>query len=425
MAHTFQTLLETHLPMLRRLTAYRLPASDAEDVLQEICLAAYRHRDSLRDPAAFRPWICQIARNKINDYYRSAGLAEAELADLRQRYGISGRDCTPALVRETLTALAPSDRQLLLLYYFDEQPVAEIARRLSIPAGTVKSRLHHARERFRALYPHREKGETVMQTNKLPEILPEYIIEPVNAPPFPVVFEELPGWFIVPREGESVIWSSYDMPHRKRVETVRSRVTGKIRIHDVEGVEIETVFTDSAAPESPKTHIYYAQVTDTHCRWLGENYIDRDGVRRILTFLDGDEFTEEWGIGENNCGAPTHLQSAGTILRQGDTVTTIPKNISPGRVTMDIVGRYTVTMAGQPHDTVLLMSIYSNGAATEQYIGKDGRTVLWRRFNRDDWHYEGMGEGRWTELLPDSERLVIDGEIFVHWYDCTAVRGEK
>ncbi len=36
---SFDTLLESHLPMLRRLTAYRLPPADAEDVLQEICLA--------------------------------------------------------------------------------------------------------------------------------------------------------------------------------------------------------------------------------------------------------------------------------------------------------------------------------------------------------------------------------------------------
>ena len=55
---TFEALLEAHLLMLRRLTAFRLPQADAEDVLQEICLAAFRHKDSLRDPSAFRPWIC-------------------------------------------------------------------------------------------------------------------------------------------------------------------------------------------------------------------------------------------------------------------------------------------------------------------------------------------------------------------------------
>lgn len=419
---TFEALLEAYLPMLRRLTAYRLPASDAEDVLQEICLAAFRHRDSLRDPASFRPWICQIARNHIRDYYRAAGTEEACLIELHHRRNIIGRDTVPLLVRETLSSLPPSDRQILLLYYFDERSVAEIAGLLAVPEGTVKSRLYHARERFRKLYPYNKTGETTMKQPKtdtsLPEILPEYTIIADTRPPFPVIFEELTNWFIIPRPGESVVWGSYDMPTRKLTETVRSAVTGKIRIHEVEGVEIETVFTDSAAPESPKTHIYYAQLTDTHCRWLGECYMDRDGVKRVLTFLDGDDFIEEWGIGEDNCGAPIHLQPTGAILRQRDTVTTVPEKFTSERLSMDIVGRYTVTIGGQAYDTILLMSLYSNGTATEQYIGTDGRTVLWRRFNRDDWHYSGMPEGRWSELLPENERIAIDGEVYVHWYDC-------
>lgn len=419
---TFEVLLEAHLPMLRRLTAFRLPQADAEDVLQEICLAAFRHKDSLRDPSAFRPWICQIARNRIRDYYRAAGAEETGLAELRQRRNNIGRDTVPLLVRETLASLAPADRQILRLYYFDEWSVSEIAAQLAIPAGTVKSRLHHARERFRTLYPHMNKGETVMKQNSpytaMPEILPDYTITADTRPPFPVVFEELTNWFIIPRAGESVVWSSYDMPERKRTETVRSAVTGKIRIHDVEGVEIETVFTDPAAPESPKTHIYYAQLTDTHCRWLGEYYTDRDGVKRILTFLDGDDFLEEWGIGENNCGAITHLQPAGILLRQGNTVTTALQQNDTERMNMDIVGRYAVTLGGQTYDTVLLMMLYPDGTATEQYIGTDGRTVLWRRFNRDDWHYSGMPAGKWSERLPENEQITIDGEIYVHWYDC-------
>ena len=258
----------------------------------------------------------------------------------------------------------------------------------------------------------------------LPEILPYYTITADSRPPFPVVFEELTGWFIIPRAGESVVWGSYDMPERRLTETVRSTVTGKVRIHDVEGVEIETVFipADPAESPAPKSHLYYAQLTDTHCRWLGECYTDRDGVKRILTFLDGDDFLEEWGIGENNCGAPTHLQPAGILLRQGNTVTTAPDQNPAEPMDMDIVGRYTVTIGGQPHDTVLLMLVYPDGAAVEQYIGADGRTVLWRRFNRDDWHYSGMPSGRWSDRFLENERLTIDGETYVHWYDCTMGR---
>lgn len=57
--------------------------------------------------------------------------------------------------------------------------------------------------------------------------------------------------------------------------------------------------------------------------------------------------------------------------------------------------------------------------ASEQYIDKNGRTILWRRFTPDDWRLEHCGSRRWFEMLPDSERLTINGRTFVHWYDCS------
>ena len=53
----------------------------------------------------------------------------------------------------------------------------------------------------------------------------------------------------------------------------------------------------------------------------------------------------------------------------------------------------------------------------EHYIDKNGRTILWRRFNKNDWankRYKKL----WTEMLPENERLIVNGEIYVHWYDC-------
>ena len=47
----------------------------------------------------------------------------------------------------------------------------------------------------------------------------------------------------------------------------------------------------------------------------------------------------------------------------------------------------------------------------------DQRTVLWRRFNRDDWAVSRYGK-IWSEQLPDNARLNVNGEVYVHWYDC-------
>ncbi|MBQ4050100.1 MAG: hypothetical protein IJD13_00580, partial [Oscillospiraceae bacterium] len=83
------------------------------------------------------------------------------------------------------------------------------------------------------------------------------------------------------------------------------------------------------------------------------------------------------------------------------------------------VGRYTVTIAGKTYDTICIVDIetYNSGVATEQFIDREGKTVLWRRFNHNDWKTQKYG-GRWAELLPDMERLIINGETYVHWYDC-------
>ena len=55
--------------------------------------------------------------------------------------------------------------------------------------------------------------------------------------------------------------------------------------------------------------------------------------------------------------------------------------------------------------------------AMETYVDETGRTVLWRRFNRDDWARHHFGQ-RWSEKLPENEQLMVDDTLYVHWYDC-------
>lgn len=122
-------------------------------------------------------------------------------------------------VRETLDLLGEKDKQILYLYFWRELPQAEITARLSIPPGTVKSRLHTAKEHFKKAYPYppdKPKGETIMK--KLPEIMPEYKIERSDKTPFSVRCEELMGWMIIPRLSEKCSWGLYDSASRRRTE---------------------------------------------------------------------------------------------------------------------------------------------------------------------------------------------------------------
>ena len=107
------------------------------------------------------------------------------------------------------------------------------------------------------------------------------------------------------------------------------------------------------------------------------------------------------------------LHAKGELVKKGSAVT--------GRTSgqqYDIVGRYEVNIDGKSFDTVCVLYVETDGAtASETYLDADGRTVLWRRFNRDDWAMSRYGQ-RWTEKLPGNERLTINGETYVHWYDC-------
>jgi RNA polymerase sigma factor (sigma-70 family) len=426
----FEALLAPCRGALERFVFYKTPSrADGEDVLQETLLAAFRKRDSLRNSDSFKAWLMQIAANQIREFYRRrAKLDELPLDELPEsaliqtRHGLDVRDA----VTDTLGALKQDDAELLRMIYFQKLPQQAVAVRLGVPVGTVKSRLHTAKERFRAAYPYSHhtapkgvsKGANCMKT--LPEIMPDYKIERSEQPPFPVIWEELMGWFILPKQGEKLSWGIYDRPGGRRTESYTMQVAGKVCVHGVDGVEITAEESGGGQHESApqNRHLirtFAAQLTDSHCRFLSESHMEGD-VKRLTTFLDGDEFLSNWGYGEDNCGNETHLSPKGLIKRDGNNITAAEEN----RQLLDVVGRYTVTIGGKSYDTVCVMDIcsYDIGAISEHYLDQNGRTILWRRFNPDDWHVERYGGTLWSERLPNNERLTVNGKTSVHWYDC-------
>lgn len=253
---------------------------------------------------------------------------------------------------------------------------------------------------------------------QFPEILPTYTITKSEQAPFPVKWEELTGWFIVPKLGEKRSWAMYDFPERKRTEVCEMQVVGRAEVHGIEGVEIVSVEYDPMESnridgQEKAERRFVAQLTDTHCRLLAESHTE-DGVKKCYTFLDGDPFLANWGFGEDNCGNEINLAPKGDIARDANGLVTADKPFL-----IDITGRYTVTINGKTYDTVCVTDCYAyeDGVVSEQYLDQNGRTVLWRRFNRDDWAFGRYGKP-WTELLPDNERLLVNGQTYVHWYDC-------
>ncbi len=416
-----ETLLTENYRALERYIRFRIAdRATADDLLQEVCLTVLTRGTTLRQPESFRPWLYRVARNKLNDVYRTPS---RELSS--DKLDFIGRTSRPRTthdaVSETLAALRESDRELLILCYMSDLTQKEAAERLHIPLGTLKTRLTAAKNRFRDRYPYtKEMEKNVMKRPNFPLVMPAYTIEQSPEPPFDVTHEALLGWGIVPRLDEKCAEASYDFPEKKRTSVTTLEAVGRTEIHGIEGVEIKTVETawsgDAEIYSEDATERWFvAQLTDTRARILSEIHME-NGVKKCMTFLD-PVFLDNWGYGEDNSGFETHLTPRGKIVKTGNTVTVSPDCTED--IVLDLSGRFTVTIGGKAYDTVCLTDIekYDTKVMTETYLDRDGRIVLWRRFNRDDWRYGSIGK-LWTERFPENERVTINGETFVHWYDC-------
>lgn len=418
----FELRLSEVYSALSRYVKVRVDSNDVEDLIQEICLTAYSKYNQLNDKNAFKYWILKIAKNQCNNYLKRNSrykfISIEEMNQLQSDDGFS-EQTIQNIVSDTIEKLTQQDKEVLNLFYWQELSQVDIAKKLGIPLGTVKSRLYNAKNRFKNCYPYPPTKKGVFSMTRLPDYMPDYTIVKMDEAPFSCRWEELQGYFIVPRVGERLNWGIYDFPSKKLTTYTEMEVVGRASIHDITGVEImvaqydgeENIQTGCVDKEE---HRIIAQLTDAYCRYLAESYLE-DGMRKMYTFLDDDEFIQHWGFGKDNCGKEVNIAPAGLLSRHGNVIT---GDLS--EEVMDIVGRYHITLNGKIFDTVCVMDILTvdEGVAIEQFIDQNGRTVLWRRFNKDDWSVERYGGEPWSKKYPDNEQLSINGETYVHWYDC-------
>ena len=153
-----KTLIRRWQPRLGRL-AWRLTGEReaARDIVQDAWLAIVRGLRRLDDPARFRSWAYRIVGNKCADWTRRRIVHRAAADKLRDTVeSASGDPSNRAAaasevdrLRAALRTLPDEQRAILSLHYLDGMGVSEIAGVLSVPRGTVKSRLHHARSRLK------------------------------------------------------------------------------------------------------------------------------------------------------------------------------------------------------------------------------------------------------------------------------------
>lgn len=153
-------LLAAISPRVMRVCARMLPCrEDAEEACQDALLLVATRIGSFAGRSAFTTWSHAVAANSARQTYRSLKRRSLErpveqfpvAADPRTTSVIAGSRLDLLEALETLEADHPELVEAVVLRDVGELDYAEIARLLELPLGTVKSRIHHARQRLRPL----------------------------------------------------------------------------------------------------------------------------------------------------------------------------------------------------------------------------------------------------------------------------------
>ena len=133
--------------MLRLCCVYLKDVSLAEDAVQEKFLKAYRHLSSFRGESSPRTWLVRIAINECKAISRSAWFRlwrnAVQLDRLQIAQSDGSHEVRSALVAEIMNLPRPC-REVVLLYYYEDFTLAEIARALQVSVPTVHRRLKKA-----------------------------------------------------------------------------------------------------------------------------------------------------------------------------------------------------------------------------------------------------------------------------------------
>ena len=132
----------------------------AEDVLQTVWLKVLRKIGTLEEPRALRTWLYRIAHNEAVQQLRKAGreiaLEETEETLEAATEEEDSRPLDTAQVHLALDQISPAHRAVLTLRFMNDLSYADIAEVVGCSVGTIRSRIHYAKQ---ALRKQMEEGE--------------------------------------------------------------------------------------------------------------------------------------------------------------------------------------------------------------------------------------------------------------------------
>lgn len=162
----FEALMEQYRPKALR-AAYLISGNhaDSEDIVQETFVDCYLNRRKLKNPGAFKSWFYRILsrnawricrRAKREQPSEEIGSQETDApGELLNRVVLKEEE---AALYEAVRKLPVKQRTVIILYYYNEMSLKEIAKVCGCMEGTVKSRLFHGKEKLKIMLEDQEKG---------------------------------------------------------------------------------------------------------------------------------------------------------------------------------------------------------------------------------------------------------------------------
>ena len=196
----FEELIVRHQPIALAL-AIRIVGDRerGQELTQEAILHAYLSLDSIRKPNSFRAWLCSIVVNLCKSHLRRPRVKTLSLEmlsggrsfDSLPFYDSSPQPHEAAEAREThrlilaaVSQLSPANRDAVLLYYFEQLSVREIASLLQISVPAVKGRLHKSRRKLRAqlrsTFTELQKRPAVAEQTRSKQMIPVTVLDIVK-----------------------------------------------------------------------------------------------------------------------------------------------------------------------------------------------------------------------------------------------------
>lgn len=357
---------------------------DAEDVVQEALLRAYRKLPTMKEPYNFGGWVRQtarnIARNRLARGHHCISLEE-HLTQSEADGGASGtgvldpREAPPIVA---LSRLSSRLRETARLAYLNGYSHKQVAHRLKIPLGTVKRRLWDGRRRMK------EEVLGMSRIDDTPEalkVVPKIVIAEMAGMEMRVRTRG-PGLYFgsVMEAGHVEVCDFFDYPGGILTQSVQTQVVRKVNILGRECFEVLMEHSDCEPPEP--NILDYFHMTENGFAWIMR--VTADGKYPAARFMgeEGEMFPLSYSTGDHR-----DYSARAVGLKVGDRD----------------YGRCLAVFWG-----------WENGTPAESFYTEQGRQVLHRRFVGSD---APESQSYRYDSLMEEERRVFRGTDYRLWYD--------